>query len=56
MNHTKPISSTFPTRRQNQNRTCSKLDGSGGAQHQEDIALVEHSFGLLAHDKSLDGK
>jgi hypothetical protein len=33
-----------------------KIGWFGGAQHQEDIALVEHSFGLLAHDKSLDGR
>jgi glycosyltransferase involved in cell wall biosynthesis len=33
-----------------------KIGWFGGAQHQEDIALVEHSFGLLAHDHSLDGK
>jgi glycosyltransferase involved in cell wall biosynthesis len=33
-----------------------KIGWFGGAQHQEDIALVEHSFSLLAHDKSLDGR
>jgi glycosyltransferase involved in cell wall biosynthesis len=33
-----------------------KIGWFGGAQHQEDIALVQHSFDLLAHDQFLDGR